>query len=145
MSRTFLAALAVVIAGVVAGVSSADGSLVQSPEGVVVARDGELFAVALATGAEVRLTTTRAWESAPAVSPDGQTIAYGRSPDRSKDPTLWTMGLTEPPVAAAVEAGLRRGRPTARRSTSRAGIAVRSARTSGGRAPRVADRYPSRG
>ena len=93
MSRTFLASLALIIAGVVAGVSSADGSVVQSPEGVVVARDGDLFAVALASGAEVRLTTTRAWESAPAVSPDGQTIAYGRSPDRFKDPTLWTMRL----------------------------------------------------
>jgi len=62
VSRTFLAILAfvIVITGVVAGVSSADGSVAQSPEGVVVARDGELFAVALASGAEVRLTTTRA-------------------------------------------------------------------------------------
>jgi Tol biopolymer transport system component len=47
--------------------------------------------VALASGAEVRRTTTRAWESAPAVSPDGQTIVYQRAPERSKEPTLWKM------------------------------------------------------
>jgi Tol biopolymer transport system component len=93
VSRALLVIVPLVIVGAVAGATNAVGSAVQSPEGVVVARDGELFAVALANGAEVRLTTTRAWESAPAVSPDGQTIAYGRSPDRSKDPTLWTMRL----------------------------------------------------
>ena len=91
MSRTFVATVAVVIAGIVAGVTSADGSVAQSPEGVVVARDGELFAVSLAGGGEVRLTTTRAWESAPAVSPDGQSILYQRAPERSKEPTLWKM------------------------------------------------------
>lgn len=91
VSRTLLATLALVVAGVVAGVGRADGSAAQSPEGVVVARDGDLFAVSLASGTEVRLTTTRAWESAPAVSPDGQTILYERAPERSKEPTLWKM------------------------------------------------------
>jgi len=93
VSRVFLAALVLVTTGVVAGASSAEGSVAQSPEGVVVARDGELFAISLASGAEVRLTTTRAWESAPAVSPDGQTIVYGRATERSKEPTLWKMRL----------------------------------------------------
>jgi TolB protein len=82
-----------VLVGVVGGASSAGGSGAQAPEGLVVARDGELYAVALTSGTEVRLTSTSAWESAPAVSPDGQTIVYGRAPERSKEPTLWKMRL----------------------------------------------------
>lgn len=95
VARTSLAALALVIVGVIAGASGANGSIAQTAEGVVVARDGELFAVALTSRAEVRLTSTRAWERGPAVSPDGQTIVYERlASDRSKaQPTLWKMQL----------------------------------------------------
>jgi Tol biopolymer transport system component len=77
----------------VVGASGASGPIAQAPEGLVVARDGELFAVSLSSGVDVRLTNTRAWESAPAVSPDGQTIAYGRASDRTREPTLWKMRL----------------------------------------------------
>ena len=110
------------------------GSVLQAPEGVVVARDGDLFAVSLASGAEVRLTTTLAWESAPAVSPDGQTIVYERTPQRSKEPTLWKMQFDGSRQSSLrVSGGSPAGLPTARRSTSPAAslLPTESARTFG--------------
>ena len=64
----------------------------QSPEGVVVARDGDLFAVSLAGGPEVRLTTRAAvGVRARGIArwPDHQ--LSGRAPERTKEPTLWKM------------------------------------------------------
>src|SRR5262245_49187165 len=91
MARVRLVVLALVISAGISDARSADAWMAQSPEGLVVAREGDLYAVALATGDEVRLTRTRAWETAPAVSPDGQTIVYQRAPEQTREPTLWTM------------------------------------------------------
>jgi len=84
------AVLALLIAIAVSGAASAAASDVQVPEGLVVAREGDLFAVSLTGGEEVRLTATHAWESSPAVSPDASTILYERG---LKSPSLWTMAL----------------------------------------------------
>jgi TolB protein len=75
----------------VSAISGTSGSQIQAPEGLVVARDGDLYAVALADGPEVRLTTTPAWEASPAVSPDGQRIVYQRAKERSTPYSLWMM------------------------------------------------------
>ena len=62
-----------------------------SPEGLIVARNGDLYAVALAGGRTVRLTRTSAWETAATVSADGNAIAYQRARKRADPPELWSM------------------------------------------------------
>ncbi len=91
------------------GASGSAGSSVQSSEGLIVARNGDLFAVSLADGHAVRLTKTRAWETAPAVSPDGTVVAYQHESKRTDPPQLWTMdtdGSRQAPL------GVRGGSPT---------------------------------
>ena len=73
------------------GASGSAGSSAQPPEGLIVARNGDLYAVPLVAGRSVRLTRTSAWETAAAVSPDGTVVAYQRASKRSDPPQLWTM------------------------------------------------------
>jgi Tol biopolymer transport system component len=83
--RTRTAAL--VSAGLVLAVASAASALdEQVPDSLVFARNGDLFRITLDGAETVRLTTTRAREHGPAVSPDTLTIAYGRASDE-----LWLM------------------------------------------------------
>lgn len=80
-----------IVALALAGARGGASSPTQSPEGLIVARNGDLYAIALASGQTVRLTRTSAWETAAAVSADGTVVAYQRAPKRTDPPELWTM------------------------------------------------------
>ncbi|HEX6367424.1 MAG TPA: hypothetical protein VF006_00745 [Longimicrobium sp.] len=61
--------------------------------------NGELYSVPLAGGAETRVTTSTRSESAPALSPDGQRLAYATDP--SGVAKLWTSLSTGAGAAQA--------------------------------------------
>lgn len=61
--------------------------------------NGELYTLPLAGGAETRVTTTSRSESAPALSADGQRLAYATDP--SGVAKLWTAMATGSGAAAA--------------------------------------------
>jgi Tol biopolymer transport system component len=76
-----------------AGADGMAGSPTRPPEGLIVARNGDLYATSLAGDRTVRLTKTGAWETAAAVSADGTAVAYQRAPKRTEPPELWTMSV----------------------------------------------------
>jgi len=83
--RTNLTALIVLTLGLV----SAQGATAieeQVPDSLVFARNGDLFRATIDGSETVQLTTTKARESNPAVSPDRRLIAYTRAKDE-----LWFM------------------------------------------------------
>jgi TolB protein len=75
-----LAGLSLVVA------PSAGGAPRQVPDFLVFERGGDLYRMTIDASETVRLTTTKAVETSPAVSSDGLRIAFGRRKDE-----LWTM------------------------------------------------------
>jgi Tol biopolymer transport system component len=68
------------------GVAGSGGGSGPAPEArIVVASDGDLFAVALDTGQKTRLTRGAANDQAPECSPDGETVWFARDGD------VWSM------------------------------------------------------
>jgi Tol biopolymer transport system component len=78
---------------VAAQAMASTASTASATPGVVFERGGDLYAVAVDGSRTVRLTSTPVWsEVRPAVSPDGQWIAYSRRWNFGTT-TLWVMSL----------------------------------------------------
>ena len=85
---TLFLAFAIVVVGPRATASNSS----QATAGIAFEREGDLYAVALNGGHEVRLTKTPVWdETSPSASPDGRWIAYAREGPNSS--TIWIRSL----------------------------------------------------
>ena len=86
--------LAAVVAVLLAlgSVQGATAAGEQVPDSLVFVRNGDLYRVTVDGSETVRLTATKAIDSAPTVSPDRLSVAYARGPDTYAT-TIWMVSV----------------------------------------------------